>query len=80
MLKNIEILLVLQAVFLGNRSDGLLVFRNSEKDEDYEKLSEMRGLIQELGESFKIARLTNNGYPQNFQLKNKFYVYQVPYN
>ena len=61
MLKNIAILLVLQAVFLENRSDGLLVFRNSEKDQDYEKLSEMRGLIQELGESFKIARLTNNG-------------------
>ena len=61
MLKNIAILLVLQAVFLGNRSDGLLVFRNSEKDQDYEKLSEMRGLIQEIGESFKISRLTNHG-------------------
>ena len=61
MLKNIAILLVLHVIFLGNRSDGLLVFRNSEKDQDYEKLSEMRGLIQELGESFKIARLTNNG-------------------
>ena len=60
MLKNIAILLVLQAVFLGNRSDGLLVFRNSEKDQDYEKLIEMRGLIQELGESFKIPLLTNN--------------------
>ena len=54
MLKNIAILLVLQAVFLGNRSDGLLVFRNSEKDQDYEKLSEVRGL------AIKIARLTNN--------------------
>ena len=61
MLKNIAILLVLHAIFLGNRSDGLLVFRNSKKDQDYEKLSEMRGLIEELGESFKISRLTNNG-------------------
>ena len=60
MLKNIAMLLVLQAVFLGNRSDGLPVFRNSEKDQDYEKLNEMRGLIQELGASFNTARLTNN--------------------
>ena len=59
MLKYIAVLLVFQAVFLGNRSDGLLVFRNSEKDQDYEKLNEMRGLIQELGASFKTARLTN---------------------
>ena len=66
MLKYIAVLLVFQAVFLGNRCNSFLIFRNLENDheklrhEDYEKLKEMRGLVQELGASFNVARLTNN--------------------
>ena len=66
MLKYIAVLLVFQAVFLRNRCNSFLIFRHLENDheklrhEDYEKLKEMRGLVQELGESFNVARLTNN--------------------